>query len=281
MISVIIATYNQPEWLRLVLLAYNAQHYRDFEVLVADDGSDQRTREVIEAVAPNLFYSLKHVWHPDEGFRKCLILNHAVLQASGDYLVFTDGDCLPRPDFLEVHAALRRPNRFVSAGAVRLPMDTSRAITPEVLETGACFDCRWLLEHGLPRSRRNWKLTTSTFRARWLNALTPAAATWNGGNASTWKKEVLLVGGFDSRLRYGAEDREFGDRLCNAGLRGIQARYTAVLLHLDHPRGYVTQEGIRAIADIRRQNRRNHVKHTAYGLDTLAFGDGVKVVTFF
>ena len=123
--TVIVSTYNQPLWLAKVLHGYLHQTFRDFELLIADDGSDQRTKEVIEAFRRVADFPVRHVWHEDRGFRKCTILNVATVQAAADYLVFTDGDCIPRKDFLATHDRLAEPGCFLSGGYCKLPMDLS------------------------------------------------------------------------------------------------------------------------------------------------------------
>lgn len=143
-VSVIVSTYNQPEWLEKVLWGYNIQSFKEFELIVADDGSGKATREVLERLTPRLSYPLKHVWHEDRGFRKCEILNKAILAASTDYLVFTDGDCIPRNDFIEKHMKFRKKGYFLSGGYHKLSMDTSREIRSRDIESQACFNIRWL-----------------------------------------------------------------------------------------------------------------------------------------
>ena len=103
-LSVIISTYNQPQWLEKVVWGYAAQTHRDFELLIADDGSTPETGRTVERLRLESGLAIRHVWHEDHGFRKCAILNHAILDANADYLVFTDGDCIPRRDFLTQHA---------------------------------------------------------------------------------------------------------------------------------------------------------------------------------
>jgi glycosyltransferase involved in cell wall biosynthesis len=127
-IALILATYNQPEWLEKVLWGYAVQSVRDFQVVIADDGSGPETAAVVERVRAETGMALVHVWHPDEGFRKCEILNRAILAADGDYLIFSDGDCIPRSDFVATHRRLAEPNRFLSGGYLMLPMEVSRRI---------------------------------------------------------------------------------------------------------------------------------------------------------
>ena len=266
MISVIISTFNQPAWLERVLLGYSCQIFKDFELVVADDGSDESTRKVIETMRGEGALSLKHVFHENLGFRKCTILNKAVESCNGDYVIFSDGDIIPRSDFVQTHVNMRREGRFLSGGTVRLPADLSEKIGPGEIRSGICFDRKWLEDNGLGKSFKNNKLNAFGLKARFLNRFTPAGATWNGGNASAWKKDILAVKGFDQRLCYGGEDREFGERLQRLGVKGRQIRYSAVTLHLDHPRDYVHLKEQQYNKQIRRQNRKNGIIQTEYGL---------------
>ncbi|MBJ6985030.1 glycosyltransferase family 2 protein [Luteimonas sp. MC1750] len=265
--SVIFTTYNQPEWLEKVLHGFAAQDRDDFEVLVADDGSDAHTRERLQALIPRLPMPVRHLWQPDEGFRKCEALNKAIAAARADYLVFTDGDCIPRADFLSTHLRERERGRFLSGGYHKLPMATSRAISEEDVRSQRCFDASWLHAEGMPRSHRDRKLTAGPGMARLLDLVSPARASWNGHNASAWRRDVLAVNGFDQRMRYGGEDREFGERLANAGIRGKRIRHRAIVVHLDHPRGYVTAEGVAFNRALREETRRTRRTWTGCGID--------------
>lgn len=266
-LSVIFTTYNSPDWLDKVLWGYRSQVFRDFELIIADDGSGEATAKLIAEVKKAVDFPLHHVWHEDKGFRKCEILNKAILQASADYLVFSDGDCIPRNDFLQAHAKGSRPGHFLSGGAIRLPMALSQKIRPEDIVEQRAFDPGWLSGNGLEQSAlKRLRFTTRSSAAGLMNRITPTKATWNGGNASAWKKDVLAVNGFDERMRYGAQDREFGERLVNNGVLGLQARYSAVCVHLDHQRGYVNEEDLRRNAAIRQITRKSGVYWTPYGI---------------
>src|SRR5690606_1290990 len=119
-IGVVITTYNSPAWLRNVLLGYEAQTLTDFTTLIADDGSGEPTRAVIEECQARGKLKLVHVWHEDKGFQKCQILNKTIAQTDCDYLVFTDGDCIPEPEFMAKHRDLAEPGHFLSGGYVKL-----------------------------------------------------------------------------------------------------------------------------------------------------------------
>jgi glycosyltransferase involved in cell wall biosynthesis len=268
--SIVFTTYNQPDWLEKTLLGFAAQDRRDFEVLVADDGSGDATRERIEALRPRLPFELHHLWQPDEGFRKCRILNQAILASRADYLVFTDGDCIPRRDFVSVHLRLRERGRFLSGGYFKLPMGISKAISATDIAGQRCFELGWLRAQGLKSAARDVKLTAKGGVAVLLDAVVPTRASWNGHNSSAWKDDILRANGFDERMGYGGQDREFGERLVNAGLRGKRIRHRAICLHLEHGRGYRTQESIDFNLAIRAQTRAQRITRTAHGIGRAA-----------
>ena len=182
--------------------------------------------------------NLVHVWHEHRGFRKCAILNNAIRVARGDYLAFTDGDCIPRKDFVETHLSLARPGRFLSGGMIRLPQNVCHRIDRQAIDTGNAFSLRWLIHHGLPLSRQVHRLTLRGRCAKWADLCTTTHPTFNGHNASVWKHDIEAVNGFDERMRYGGLDRELGERLENNGIRGLQIRHRAICVHLDHLRPY-------------------------------------------
>ena len=110
------------------------------------------------------------------------------------------------------------------------------------------------------------KLTVKPWAEHWFNRFTPTKSTWNGHNASGWKSDAITVNGFDERLQYGGLDREFGERLVNLGIRPKQIRYSAITVHLDHPRGYASEEGWALNHDIRNTVRLEKVIETPRGI---------------
>lgn len=265
--SIIISTYNSPKWLEKVLWGYNNQTYRMFEVVIADDGSGPGTSSLIERLKAEVFYPIQHVWHKDDGFQKSRILNKAIKTCNTPYIIMSDGDCIPRKDFVEQHIKYREEGYFLSGGYFMLPMDISKRIGREDIYSGRCFEVKWLKEHGLKHSFRNNKLSASPLKAAVLNCLTPTNASWNGHNASGWKEDILAVNGFDERMQYGGQDRELGERLFNKGIKSKQIRYNAVVIHLDHPRGYKNQESIDKNRAIRKATREGKKSWTDYGIE--------------
>ena len=263
-VGVIISTYNHPEWLEKVLWGLLYQTHPANEIIIADDGSDERTRELIERYQSRL--PLKHVWHEDKGFRKTTILNQAVLAAQSEYLIFMDQDLIPRRDFISQHYKHARRGHFVSGGAIMITEELSHALTEEDIRLGNAFRISWLRTHGMPWNWKMSKLWSNPMLCRLMNLLTPANASWNGGNASTWRDYILQAKGFDTRMRYGAEDREFGQRLENAHITGIQLRYGTPLLHLYHLRPYRNEQDWQTNRAIWLQTKKEHLTITSYGL---------------
>ena len=147
-----------------------------------------------------------------------------------------------------------------------LPMDISKAITKSDIIAQNCFDLKWLLGHGLKKSFKNAKLGTDRFVAKLWNAVTPTKATWNGHNASGWKKDLVAINGFNQDMQYGGEDRELGERLFNKGLKSRQIRYSAICVHLEHARGYVNQETWKKNFAIRHDVKVNKTIRTPNGI---------------
>ncbi len=265
-ITVVVSTYNEEEWLEKVLIGYSVQTYKDFEVIVADDGSKPSTKELIDKYAAGYPVPLRHLWHEDKGYRRQEILNVAIVEAANPYIIMTDGDCIPREDFVEVHARYAEKGRFLSGGYCKLPMSTSKAITKDDIVSGRCFNTAWL--KGIDRLgfSQTLKLTSGSVLATVLDTVTPTTPSFNNCNSSAFKEDMIAINGYDERMKYGGPDREFGERLENYGIMGKQIRHKAIVLHLDHARGYKTPESLAANLAIRKEVRDRKIKWTDFGI---------------
>ncbi len=250
-LSVIVSTYNQHEWLKKVLHGYLKQSHKDFEILIADDGSDERTKAIIEEFRSISNFPIKHIWHEDKGYQRQTILNVALLAAENDYIIMTDGDCIPRSDFLAIHTGHARKGKFLSGGYCKLPMELSHRLTLEDISSGRAFDTTYLAKCGLRELSPRFKLGIPISLGPVIDSITPTKATWNNCNASGWKEDLIAVNGFNEDMQYGGADRELGERLANYGVTGLQIRYQAIVLHLDHKRGYKTPETMKKNQTIR------------------------------
>ncbi len=265
--SIILSTYNSPKWLEKVLWGYKSQSVQDFEIVIADDGSKGDTKQLVDSFSGQFKNSLVHVWHEDKGFRKTIILNKAILASNTDYLLFSDGDCIPRNDFVETHIKYREPGYFLSGGYYKLPLDISQKITEQNIINQDCFDLKWLKLNGLPSTYKNLKFVAKDWKLEnLLNKITTTKPSWNGHGASGWKTDIVKVNGFDERMEWGAEDREMGDRLWNLGIKSKQIRYSAICIHLDHARGYVHEEALKNNHKIWNETKHHKKIYTDYGI---------------
>ncbi len=260
--ELIISTYNAPQSLRLTLLSVLGQRRRPDSICIADDGSGPETRDMLRAFAKEYpDPPLRHVWHEDRGFEKNRILNKAVAGSDADWLIFTDGDCLMHPGFVARHLELAREGRFCCGSLIRLGPAATAAVTEAQVLSGEVFGIGWLRRHKALDRLTTWlkamPLPRPVLSA--LETLSPVRRTWSGSNASAQRAAIAGVNGFDEAMKYGGEDKEFGVRLANSGVRGRHLRFTAPLIHLDHPRGYVdparVAENRARIADVRTSGR--------------------------
>jgi Glycosyltransferases involved in cell wall biogenesis len=270
--SVIVTTYNQPAQLEKVMWGYASQRGPEFELVIADDGSGLATAETIDRVAAQAGLEIVHVWHEDHGFRKTEILNRAILAASGDYLIFSDGDCIPRDDFVQSHLRLSAPNRFLSGGYIKLQEEISSSITVDDIKSGRVFDATTLRDLGWHPGKRGLRLLRGKIIPSVLDTVTPTRRTWNGHNSSTWRDAIIAANGFDMEMGYGGEDRALGERLVNAGMHGKQVRHRTPCLHLFHHRPYVDKARIALNHEIRRRIHANGETRAKTGIAELADG---------
>jgi len=229
-ISVIVTTYNRPDALALVLKALAAQTKPPFEVIIADDGSTNSTAELIKELCPQLPYSLQHIWQEDKGFRAAMARNRAVIAATGDYLIFLDGDSIPRTDFIAKHAQLAEKGCFVAGNRILL----SKKFTAQLKSPIWTWTTRqWLIPYlrrdinrflpliRLPERKKNKK-------QKWQGAKTC--------NLAIWRDDFIKINGFDESFQgWGHEDAELVVRLLRNGVQRKEGRFAVPVLHLWHP----------------------------------------------
>jgi glycosyltransferase involved in cell wall biosynthesis len=233
-IAVILTTYNRPDALALVLESYLAQDTRAFELIVADDGSTDDTRRVVEDYGRRTQSELRHVWQEDLGFRPAAIRNRALAATSADYVIFSDGDCLAPRNFVAQHARLSEPGYFLSGNRVLL----SGAFTAQALEQRLPLHAwrtrdwvRAWLRNDVNRCLPLLRLPDGAFRKR-------KPAQWEGVktcNLSAWRADLMRVNGLDeSYTGWGLEDSDLVIRLLRTGVKHKSARFAAPVFHLWH-----------------------------------------------
>ena len=235
LISVIVTTYNRPDTLHASLRALAQQTDRNFEVVVADDGSGPDTARVIEGWASRLPVAVKHVWQEHRGFRGAEIRNRGIGASRGSYCIFLDGDCLARADFVAAHRRLAEPGWFVAGNRILL----SRKLTEVVLASD------------LPAESWDFSKFVRQRFCGGVNRLLPAIraplgplrklhhGAWEGAktcNLAVARSDLDRVDGFDtSYVGWGLEDSDLIVRLLHAGVRRKDGRFATGVLHLWHP----------------------------------------------
>ena len=234
LISVIVTTYNREDALAAVLRSLGRQTDRDFEVIIADDGSGPATAALIEASKAAIGHRVEHVWHEDKGFRAGEIRNRAVLAARGDYCIFLDGDCIVRPEFVAIHRKLGEPGAFVTGNRILLSRDLTANVLQQGLtpETWSCST--WLSERlrgGVNRLSALLKLPLGPLRRlrhkQWRGA--------RSANLAIWRRDLLTVDGYDADYAgWGKEDSDIIVRLLRAGIARKDGSFATGVIHLWH-----------------------------------------------
>ncbi len=233
-VSLIITTYNWPEALALVLKSAIDQDYKDYEIIIADDGSGKETQLCIDNFIHHSSVEIKHAWHEDTGFRAALIRNKAAFLSAGDYIIFIDGDCILPPSFISDHVALSQQGFFIAGSRVKL----TESYTKQLIASNAAPSFhrkevfRLLLKQKLKRAHPALKLpTASSLRFKRANK-------WQGAvtcNLSLWKKDFFAVNGFDNDfIGWGLEDSDLVIRLINNNTYRKEGKFYCYVVHMHH-----------------------------------------------
>lgn len=277
LISVIVTTYNREDALDAALRALSRQSDRNFEIIIADDGSRPETRVLIDSWRARLPVPLKHVRHEHRGFRGGEIRNRGILASEGALCIFLDGDCLAGADFVAAHRRLAERGWFVTGNRILL----SRELTASVLAQGEPAE-QWCyatltqerLRGGINRLMPTWRLPLGPLRK--LNG-----GNWRGAqtcNLAVARNDLERIDGFDcSYAGWGLEDSDLVVRLLHAGVRRKDGRFATGVLHLWHPpndRGQLPANQQR-LDEVRGGSRVRAVR----GMSTLDVADGAPAMS--
>lgn len=246
LISIVITTYNRSEALAVVLRALAQQDDKHFEVLIADDGSAPEHQRAVATMAAETGLRVIHVWHPDVGFTAGCARNRGVSAASGDYIVFLDGDCVPEVDFVRQHRRLRESGCFVNGSRVLLsPSFTRDAIEGKVslVGRGAWY---WLYKRFTGEASK----LTGLLRLPDFDGRKYRSFIWKGirsCNMGVWRVDFEAINGFDeSFVGWGHEDADFVLRLHNHGVVRKNGFCATEVYHLWHPESSRSLESVNA-----------------------------------
>lgn len=232
--AVVVTTYNRPDALELVLNAYCDQSDQDFALIVADDGSTGDTADIVRYFAGRAQFSLSHVWHEDRGFRAAAIRNRAVALTIADYVVFTDGDCVPSRHFVRHHKSLAEPGYFLGSNRVLLNATLTARVIHDRIPIHTWNGVDWAMAWS--RREMNRILPLLTLPDSWFRKWAPDR--WEGiktCNLSVWRSDLVRVNGLDELYEgWGMEDSDLVIRLLHAGVKHKNARFATPVFHLWH-----------------------------------------------
>ena len=234
LISLVVSTYNRPDALGACLRSLARQTDRNFEIVVADDGSGAQTGELIKGWAEKTSVPLRHVWQEDRGFRLAEIRNRAIVASSGAYIVFLDGDCIARPDFVTAHRGLAEPGYFVGGNRVLL----SKSLTGEILAEDLEPECWPFSTWAILRVKREANRLLPLMRlpiGPWRKLKARRWQGVRGGNFAFFRADLDRVDGFEtSFVGWGLEDSDIVIRMIRAGVLRKDGRFATGVLHLWH-----------------------------------------------
>ncbi len=238
-ISLIISVYKKIRELELLLTALKQQTEKNFDVIIADDGSGDEMKNFVSGFSNECGYGISYITQEDKGFRKNKILNEAVVYSKNDYLVFLDGDCIPHRNFIKAHYANAEENTVLTGRRVHLSKKISESLNTDFIISGSL---NRLSRKAFIDSFGFRDITTTAeegfiIRSGLIRKLTSARNSHIVGcNFSVWKPMLLKINGFDENYNGAGigEDTDIEHRLGLTGAKFKSVRNLAVVYHMHH-----------------------------------------------
>lgn len=236
-VAVSIAFYNNTRFLDLTLAALSRQTFRNFEIIICDDGSKPEAVAHVHAELEKLAIPAKHLWHEDKGFRKNRIMNWGIHLCDADYMIYIDQDCLPHPEFVKEHYENRSPQTVLCGRRMDFTPWVSKMLTPEKVRTGFIEkNLWWMIPTGLYMKDNNGGkgiYFRSPLLRQWANKKERGIV---GCNFSVHRSDLQAINGFDYRYEGAGtgEDSDIEYRLRILGVKMKPFINTAVQYHVWH-----------------------------------------------
>ncbi|PNQ73664.1 glycosyl transferase [Hanstruepera neustonica] len=241
--TLLISTYNWPEALELVLMSVLKQKLLPNEVVIADDGSTESTKDLIEKFKKDFPINIRHIWHEDNGFTKTVILNKALKTITSDYIIQVDGDIILHPYFIKDHLTLAKKGMYLFGSRTSLTKKYSQKILKEKRITFS-----WIDGGMLRRTRAIYfPIYNLTIKAKHKNS-----SKLRGCNMSYWTSDALNINGYnEDYVGWGYEDFDFAQRLLHSGLAAKRIKHAAIQYHIFHKEAKKgdTDKGNRILAE--------------------------------
>lgn len=263
--SVIVSVYNRFDYLELVLAGFERQSFKQFEVIIADDGSDNNFVKQLNNISNSFSFPVTHLWHEDKGFRKNKILNKSIISSKADYLIFIDGDCIPHSQFVKEHVTNKMKDVCLTGRRVNLSERITNRLSPDLVRNGylekntlklifdGLFGKSFYVEKGF--------YVKNNFLRNILNKKMRGLL---GCNFSIHKADILDINGFDERYEAPSigEDSDIQFRLELIGKSIKSLNNIAVQYHLCHK----LQERPQKNLDLFHQVKQSKIAYTPFGI---------------
>ena len=263
--NVIAAFYNRLDYLKLVLAGLERQTEKNFELIIADDGSGEEVVKDLKKLIPNYSFPIKHIWQEDRGFRKNKILNKAITESDSDYIIFIDADCIPHRGFVEGHLNFSKKSISLTGRRVNLSEKITSKLTEDNVRSGfleknflllikdGIFGKSFDVEKGLYLEN---KFLLDFFNRKNRGLL--------GCNFSAYKDDLFKVNGFDERYEAPSigEDSDIQFRLELSGVKVKSINHSAVQYHLFHKLQERSKENLELLTQV----KKSKLAYTPFGL---------------
>ena len=224
--ALLISTYNWPDALQLVLDSVLVQTLPPNEILIADDGSDSKTKKVIDDFISKSSVSVKHFWQEDIGFRKSIILNKTIAFTNSEYIIQVDGDCILHPNFVEDHTAFANRGFYLYGSRVNIKQPFATEILMKRIKIFNVFS---------KQIKNKTRTLHSPFLINFFKGKLGVPDKFRGCNFSFWRDDFIAVNGYNEDMTgWGREDSELIIRLTNNNVKGRRLRYRGIVYHIWH-----------------------------------------------
>ncbi len=251
--SLLISTYNWPGALEVCLLSALQQTFLPSEILIADDGSKDDTKALIDSFRTKTTIPIKHVWQKNEGFQAGKIRNKAFALATTNYIVQIDGDIIMHPKCIEDHINIAEEGYFIAGSRTLLNKELTESV---IKEKKILFG---IYTKGSSNILNGLRIK---FLREYLSIRYKVSGKdkydGKGCNMSFWKKDLLAVNGYDEAyVGWGKEDTDLVIRLINYGIKKKYLKMGGIAYHLFHklvPRDKLQENILKMNAVLEKRN---------------------------
>ena len=224
--TLLISTYNWPTALDLVLKSILMQSKLPNSITIADDGSKEETKLLIDSYRNKISIPIKHIWQEDNGFEKSKILNKAIKTITEDYIIQIDGDVILHKHFIKDHLKFAKKGIFLFGSRVSINKSFSAKVLNESILIFSWFN------KNLLRKNRMLRLPIISF---FNKAKSKNSRKLRGCNISYWTTDAKNINGYNQDFKgWGFEDFDFAQRLVNNGVKAKRLKHIAIQFHIYH-----------------------------------------------